>query len=75
MYNALEVLEAQGLAWHTVVRGRKKYTPGAPAKLRTIVEQKRVFGRPQGGDGACSVALVAQLDVCAKTVESSWNAF
>lgn len=43
IYNALEVLEAQGLAWHTVVRGRKKFTPGAPAKLRTIVEQKRVL--------------------------------
>ena len=43
VYNALEFLESQGLAWHTVVRGRKKFTAGAPAKIRTILEQKRVL--------------------------------
>ena len=43
VYNALEILEAQGLAWHTVVRGRKKFTAGAPAKIRTMLEQKRIL--------------------------------
>jgi predicted transcriptional regulator len=43
VYNALELLEQKGLAWHTVVRGRRKYTAGAPAKIRTMLEQKRVL--------------------------------
>lgn len=42
IYEALERLEALGLARHVVQNGRKKFTAATPNRLVTLVEEKRL---------------------------------
>jgi sugar-specific transcriptional regulator TrmB len=42
VYDALEKLEAKGLAKHVVQRGRKKFTAGSPARILSLLEEKRL---------------------------------
>lgn len=42
VYNAIERLEALGLAKHVIQNGRKKFSAGSPARLQSLIEEKRL---------------------------------
>ena len=42
VYAALERLEELGLAKHTIQNGRKKFSPNAPLRLLSLIEEKRI---------------------------------
>ena len=41
VYDALDSLEEKGLAGHTIVRGRKRFTGRSPSRIITMLEQKK----------------------------------
>jgi sugar-specific transcriptional regulator TrmB len=42
VYDALAKLEAQGLAKHVVLNGRKKFSANSPTRISSLIEEKRL---------------------------------